>query len=409
MKNQESIFYDTHCHLMDLSQPNIISFLDQLRLNFSDEVLVNIFSPGYMFDLKNRSPLLKVMNLLNVMEHDPASMAELIDKDLKGEFLNNSARPFYHEGNYHLRQLSYDKWILIPLTIDFNLGNSQNYNVYYNKPNNKNSVTFAEKIYKAAKIFYEKDPKTKIRIHPFVGINPKAYSFDMFKEILQQYFSSYQGIRDNLFILGDKSFLRRKYFFAGIKLYPPLGFNPWPSEHSEKEKVNYLYEYCQLKNIPITVHCDDGGYRVMDARRSRRMTNPKAWESVFKSFPQLKVNFAHFGRQYEKKLLVLSQSEWSNTIISLMLKYPNVYSDVSYSGNDSQFYFHLKFLLDKQSNKDKEIIEKRLMFGSDFMINLNKVKSYDKYLRIFEDSVLSDELVHSMSAINPKNFLNSGY
>jgi hypothetical protein len=38
------------------------------------------------------------------------------------------------------------------------------------------------------------------------------------------------------------------YIFAGIKLYPPLGYDPWPAKNEEREKVKLLYHKCLEKN-----------------------------------------------------------------------------------------------------------------------------------------------------------------
>ncbi len=45
------------------------------------------------------------------------------------------------------------------------------------------------------------------------------------------------------------------------------------------------------------------------------------------------------------------------------------------------------------------------MFGSDFMINLAKVRSYADYFRIFGASPLSAEQKRSYASENPRRFL----
>ncbi len=50
--------------------------------------------------------------------------------------------------------------------------------------------------------------------------------------------------------------------FAGIKLYPPLGFEPWPNNSEELTKVELLYDTCIKQNIPVIPHCSTGGFLV---------------------------------------------------------------------------------------------------------------------------------------------------
>ncbi len=51
----------------------------------------------------------------------------------------------------------------------------------------------------------------------------------------------------------------------------------------------------------------------------------------------------------------------------------------------------------------------RILFGSDFMINLTGVESYNKYLEIFSESLdLSGEEKEQFCAVNAKRFLFGG-
>ena len=50
-------------------------------------------------------------------------------------------------------------------------------------------------------------------------------------------------------------------------------------------------------------------------------------------------------------------------------------------------------------------IEDRILFGSDFSVNLLRVESYLNYYYIFDSSPLSDEFVHKIVSTNPMSFL----
>jgi hypothetical protein len=60
-----------------------------------------------------------------------------------------------------------------------------------------------------------------------------------------------------------------------------------------------------------------------------------------------------------------------------------------------------------EENKEiKDHILKRSLFGTDFSVNLFKVKSYSEYYSIFEKSPFSDEEIDLFVSENPKTFLD---
>lgn len=96
---------------------------------------------------------------------------------------------------------------------------------------------------------------------------------------------------------------------------------------------------------------------------------------------------------------------WTQQIFDLMEKYPNVYSDFSYNGVNPQFYPKLLEMIHRLNSSKKKIVLDRLLFGTDFMINLYNVKSYKTYYEIFDDSIITKELRHKFTSENPKKFL----
>jgi predicted TIM-barrel fold metal-dependent hydrolase len=167
-----------------------------------------------------------------------------------------------------------------------------------------------------------------------------------------------------------------KHGFAGVKLYPQLGFDPWPASTEERQKNEYLYSYCAKKQIPITTHCSDGGFAVCD--EAAAFTNPARWRLVLQAFPELKINFAHMGKQSKKKFILFSQTAWQKEVLALIAEYPNTFADFSCTAFDDKFYRALKQLLAGQPH-----ICNRILFGSDFMINLLWCNSYNDYLKLF--------------------------
>lgn len=191
----------------------------------------------------------------------------------------------------------------------------------------------------------------------------------------------------------------RSYFFAGVKLYPPLGFDPWPYHEdkpidtaTEFDKVNYLYQFCSERGIPITVHCSPGGFKT--AHHGMEYTNPEKWKNVLSAYENLKINFAHCGFDNNKP-----HKSWLNTIMELMGGYKGVYADFSYIGNSRDSYTFLK----------ERIVDKgfgdRILFGSDFPVNLFGVDSYKDYVENFFHLSLDTNLKHKFCSANPHKFL----
>jgi len=233
----------------------------------------------------------------------------------------------------------------------------------------------------------EKDKET---IHKMVHDFDK-FGFDKrnsLAKMLHKYFGEYEPRYENFestfksnFSVADKGIDKEKiqkisnYFFSGIKVYPPLGFDPWPEDDSEFRSVNYLFQFCSEKGIPITTHCSDSGFMVIERKSSWDFTSPARWSDVLREHKNLKLNFAHFGSQSYKKT-----DEWCKMIIELIIEYDNVYADFSYRGVSERFY---KILDDVINSSPKDKIEKlknRVLFGSDFLINLIETESYGDYL-----------------------------
>ncbi|GAH83666.1 unnamed protein product, partial [marine sediment metagenome] len=77
-----------------------------------------------------------------------------------------------------------------------------------------------------------------------------------------------------------------------------------------KAKVKLLYKTCVERNIPITTHCSNGGFKA--ASNPQELTDPgNNWAKVLKKYPDLKINFAHFGS---------GDNSWQQTIIKHILK-----------------------------------------------------------------------------------------
>jgi hypothetical protein len=237
-------------------------------------------------------------------------------------------------------------------------------------------------------------------------------------QLLSTYFEEYTGDYNDFHNHFQKHFIKKSidgnpskigsFFFSGIKLYPPLGFDPWPEEDElELSKVNYLYQFCHDKQIPITIHTGYNGF--VTSPKARQFTNPKVWEKILPHYKNLKINFAHFG--IKETIGRFKKSPWTKTILNYILdpEYKNIYTDFACKGVDPSLYDTLSLWLDDLEENDRTKLEKRILFGTDFQANLFKIDSYKKYISLFFGAVKKFSLTQDreilFSSTNPKEFL----
>lgn len=234
---------------------------------------------------------------------------------------------------------------------------------------------------------------------PFVAIDPNN---PMHTEIFNKAFS-------------------KEYNFFGIKIYPSLGFMP---SHPNLMKI---FEICEKYDIPVISHSGSDGvynpkspltfeyFKLDDSGRLKRVIqkknfffrkqyskllgDPKLWEPVLSAFPKLRLNIAHFG----------GYREWDDnphhdkgnlyTIIDLMERYTNVYSDISYI--ISQPSMITKFIELFESN---EVVANKTLYGSDF--HFIKIEGDFSKIRSKFQAELGSKIMNKISVENPLKFLN---
>ena len=224
------------------------------------------------------------------------------------------------------------------------------------------------------------------------------------------------------------AFLRlhiEKLGFGGIKLYPSLGFFPFDSRLSE------VYQYAEKNQIPIIVHCTNGGifYRgknytqeqlipdnlnknsqkKFDFSEFKHLKNhefknffldPDNYLEILQVYPKLKLCFAHYGGNDQ---IIASKKGVKNTWYEKIKKllnhpdYPNVYTDISYTLSDSKVF---NYLVEDIRNPD---INHKILFGTDFFMTTRE-KRED---RLFSDfrKVLNASEFELIANENPSLFL----
>lgn len=317
------------------------------------------------------------------MENDIFHMLDLVEEDLRG----------------HLKPLPFKTLVMTPLIMDFgNRVGAHGPNLYRrrNKPVWEQVADLTDGI----RGYCEKVKDPLLQVYPFLGLNPANYEIGHLEKIIYRLFGDYQG-KESLLAQEMCDFKGNpedmgSNLFAGVKLYPPLNCDPWSDNKGEREKWRIFYALAEKKQIPITVHCSDSGYRTIDKESALLFTSPLRWEPVLQAYPKLKVNFAHLGRGKGKL-------KWDDAIVSLMTRYPNVYSDFSNRGINEREYAKIERIMEKG---ERQKISRRILFGSDFMINLLWLESYSRYFEIFFASqVFSPWQKLQFLQRNPERFL----
>ncbi|MCS5422194.1 MULTISPECIES: amidohydrolase family protein [Psychrilyobacter] len=272
--------------------------------------------------------------------------------------------------------------------------------------------------------------KLKIKICPFIGFDLRKLRYADGLQQIQNLWKTYGSSPQNTTIKEIKN-----GSILGIKLYPPMGFNPYPAN---KERYLEFYRWCIEKDIPITVHCQEGSYGGGSTKKEiKNFTNPLNWLKLFSDNPDLKnlkINFAHFGGEDGVEDMLdplkfwvggIDKNSWTYTIIKLLQKYPNTYSDISgYNyGKDklNDFSSNLRKVIEfdykGQFTEGEFRLKDKLLWGSDVPMVLSEDSyegHYKNYFNQFDKVVKSasisnlhkKEFLENLVMNNPKEFLN---
>ena len=186
------------------------------------------------------------------------------------------------------------------------------------------------------------------KILPFLGYDPRKLlnpnGFEDFKELWTRVGGiTSPNLRSNPEHLKNSDVI-------GIKLYPPIGFNPYGESDEEREHYFKFYEWLAQNQIPITVHCQSlkGGSFSTKCDAVDHNTDPKRWKDILTaekyplsqnsiSLKHLRINFAHFAGEKDMDDMIdwkrwpngIDKDTWAWTITELLHEYPNTYSDIA--------------------------------------------------------------------------------
>jgi predicted TIM-barrel fold metal-dependent hydrolase len=231
--------------------------------------------------------------------------------------------------------------------------------------------------------------------------------------------------------------------FHGIKLYTPNGYSPTdPNLYDTANHFTHstsLYQWCVDSHIPIMAHNSDSGFATFTDRlqvygdictglkdadgrykleyknkefidfqfhlfhggfgsavkeRAHTLNHPTLWRKVLNQYPQLKICLAHFGG---------GSVDWQNEIAQLIIDFDNVYTDLSCQTNKERLEEIKEAYFISDSDEHKKI-RSRVMYGSDYFLNLLHGTKFDNYYQNFTQ-VFTPEQIKVMSVEVPKNFL----
>lgn len=307
-----------------------------------------------------------------------ANMAIQADQDYQRDILE-SLRKHYPEGHR--------KFVILSLDMDYMCAGKAE----------KNFIVQLEEL-----ADLKEKAEYKDEIYPFICADPRRPDIsDLVKEYIE-----------------EKN-------FAGIKLYPPLGFFPFD------DRLDGIYEYAQSNNIPIVTHCMRAGLKTKKKKKelSKEMkkdfkrltgeefkpvykditdhfTEPDSFKRVLEKYPNLKLSLAHLGGNIEFEEYQNhkngNEENWTYKIEKLLKdpQYPNIYADTAYTFADFDLLPGIKKFLNTEGLREK------ILFGSDFYVVLMEA-SEKKFSKDFRKEI-GEENYRQIAETNPINFLNKG-
>lgn len=206
--------------------------------------------------------------------------------------------------------------------------------------------------------------------------------------------------------------------FAGIKIYPSLGYFPYDA------RLMPMWEYAEKNDIPVISHCSPynptynrgwpyeikamlSGSKIpldIDTRNRKRLcsnfSNPLNFPFIMDDFKKVRICLAHFGSEYHWRRFLdypEDKDSWFILIKDLMDKYKNLYSDISYTLNNYEFFPLLKVLLADPK------LKYQILFGSDYY--MVEYKATERRFGIDLRGYLGEDNFKTIAYDNPREFL----
>ena len=171
----------------------------------------------------------------------------------------------------------------------------------------------------------------------------------------------------------------RNQGFAGVKLYPSMGFRPDNNSsisfaHASKrvrenpppgraldEALAALYRWCEAEDVPIATH---GSHSMGAGLGTEAYSAPWLWAPVLRAYPRLRVNLAHFGGFGGH-----NPESWQQQLGDLMTEDAQLFFDTGYwdmAARDHSDRPNGPLQTSRAFLQQFPIAEKRMMYGSDW-------------------------------------------
>lgn len=412
-------FIDCHCHAFNfVDVPMYLALRDKVRMGtikrLTGAMGVLLFTPAF---LGNRDFLAsKLAEYKEIMQFFERS----VERNIEG--LAQEIR------TYHQETTTDDVEILItPLAMDFDVLLREE------SPEQMGKEPSIREQYARLSAAIESKVVRKIpncRICPFIGFDLRKLQ-DANKDRLAG-FMDFWGQNNTLGVSDVASLQSGK--LLGIKLYPPIGFNPCPEALPERYKE--FYRWCCTNDVPLTTHCQTGSFAAgKEKAQLDANTTPENWQRLLSipEFSTLRINFAHFGGETGTDDMFvpfrIDKDSWTYILIGLLKKYPNTYADLAaYDYSKSEHRENLRKIFEKDADGDfgpGHKLADKLLWGSDVpMVVSDKayrenhatdgISAYKHYIQGFVETIRSSQalskdkqevIIQNLTETNPKKFL----
>lgn len=247
---------------------------------------------------------------------------------------------------------------------------------------------------------------------------------DQFKELIQLQNKYFDNIYSFVHIEPNNPNYLSIFYEAvelgacGVKLYPPAScFLPTDN------RLDVIYKYCEDNDLPIMAHCSaQSPTHYHDSKKNLRkkldlmglkwtedmdvtelcgqFTRPDLYIPVLEKYPKLRICLGHWGSElaWEEYMDNPSNKEnWFYIIKDMLQKYPNVFTDISFTLNNEQYFSVLKVYL--QNPK----ILPQVLFGTDYY--MVETETSEKQFCFNLRGYLGEELFNAIANVNPKRYL----
>lgn len=298
-------------------------------------------------------------------------------------------------------------------------------------------------------------PEWEHIIYPFIFCDPRRL-----KPKAEREFSIESSFTDSVFEVKVEQYLASK-IYQGIKIYPALGY--YPFDIRMKPLYDFAIKNCIPILTHCTIGAVHFKYKLDKQERQHPflkatlpdkkpkkfqeyfthplnfecLLNPSIlqdlWHHETSDYTNLKICLGHWGNgndwhdyldnawretDFRKRKSdwcsleldnwiinedkIYKNFSWFTIICDLMRKYPNVYTDISYTLYDSTLLPLLKMILEAD-----EKIKERVLFGTDFYL-VSKASS-ERAFAINVRAALGNELFEQIAITNAERFLSNKF